>query len=147
MQNTLANHVLHYVLDLSAVVKQIVDSLKPTGRFFTAMAGYDNALIRIWQAGGVVLQKALPYHTAEELEQALTSLGYPYGKQRVEYAVRFADSEQNRLHMLRFLFADHFEARRRGQLLSVLDPYKEEDDLIILTHHHQYQICPGSSCG
>lgn len=140
----LANHVLYYVPGLPDVVEQIVQSLKPTGCFLTAMTGSDNALIQLWEAGGVILGKSLPYHTAEELEQALAWLEYPYQKERIKYTVRFADSEQSRLHMLRFLFADHFEEGQRGQLLGLLEPYKEAGEIIIRTHHDQYQIGPAS---
>ena len=138
----LANHVLYYVPDLPGVVEQIIRSLKPSGRFLIAMAGSDNALAQIWTSSYPLLGKSLPYHTAEVLEKVLDRLPYPYHKQRIDYTVRFADSEQNRLHMLHFMFADHFDERHREQFLLLLDPYKEGDEIVIRSHHEQYQVIP-----
>lgn len=138
----LANHVLYYVPDLAAVVEQIVRSLKPTSRFITAMGGRDNTLAQIWESSLPLLGQSLPYHTGEDLERVLAQFDYPYYKQRIDYVVRFPDSEQNRLHLLRFLFADHFDERQRRQLLLLLEPYKEADLIVIPNHHEQYQIVP-----
>ena len=71
-----------------------------------------------------------------------TLLDYPYYKQCVEYEVRFADTEQNRLHMLRFMFADHFDESYRRELLLLLEPYQEANEIVIRSHHNQYQIVP-----
>lgn len=138
----LANHVLYYVPDLCGVVEQIVQRLKPRGRFLIAMAGRDNTLAHIWESSRPLLGQPLPYHTAENLEQVLARLGYVYHKQRIDYIVRFADSEQNRLHLLRFIFADYFDERYRQQLLRLLEPYQEVGDVVIQSHHEQYQIVP-----
>ncbi len=54
----------------------------------------------------------------------------------------FEDSEQNRLHLLRFVFAHHFHDNQPIQLFGLLDPYRRAGEIVIEASHAQYQIEP-----
>src|SRR4029079_2917081 len=105
-----SNHVLYYVPDLDSVLGQILSALAPGGRFVTAIAGRDNALIQVWVKAFALLGRPIPYNIAEDVEAWLQQRGQPYDRQQVRYELTFPDSEQNRLKILRFLLSEHLKA-------------------------------------
>ena len=101
----LANHVFYYVPDLDDILQRLISSLSPRGMFLTAIAGYTNALIEFWITGFRLISRGVPYNTSEDVETSLRHLGANYQKQPVSYEVKFQDTQENRMRMIRFLLA------------------------------------------
>lgn len=139
----LANHVLYYVQGLHDVLAGILRAMAPGGSFLTAMAGRDNALIRIWIEAFGQIGRPVPYHTSEDLETTLHGLGLAYQRHEVRYRLDFDDTEPNRLQMLRFLLGEHLARMPLPGLLRLFDPHRAGDRIEIRTGHHQYGIRPG----
>lgn len=129
----LANHVFYYVPNLREELAKLVRSLADGGAFVTAIAGRSNALIHFWIAAFAELGRDVPYHVAENMEEALQELGASYAKRSVEYELTFEDSEANRMRILRFLLADHLPLLPRGFLLRMFDRYACEGKMEIRT--------------
>jgi SAM-dependent methyltransferase len=119
----LANHVFYYVPDLANTVQRLMSSLSPRGVFLTAIAGYTNALIEFWITGFGLIGREIPYNTSEDVETALRDLGATYQKQQVPYEVKFQDTHENRMRMIRFLLADHLRDMPHEPLLDLFDKY------------------------
>jgi trans-aconitate 2-methyltransferase len=119
----LANHVFYYVPNLRAELAKLIGSLAVEGTFVTAIAGRSNALIQFWIAAFRELGRDVPYHVAEDVEEAMRELGASYAKRSVEYELVFADSEANRMRILRFLLADYLPLLSREFLLGLFDRY------------------------
>lgn len=119
----MSNHALYYVPELETHVRRLVETVAPGGVFATAIAGRDNALVELWLVGFESLGREIPYHTAEDVEATLVALGVPFEKRRVPYGMDFADTEENRMKMLRFLLADHLADLPREKLLAVFDKH------------------------
>lgn len=129
----LANHVFYYVPNLRAELAKLVDSLAARGTFVTAIAGRSNVLIEFWIAAFRELGRDVPYHVAEDVEEALQELGASYDKRPVAYELVFEDSEANRMRILRFLLADHLPLLRREFLLGLFDRYARDGRIEIRT--------------
>jgi trans-aconitate 2-methyltransferase len=83
----LSHHVLYYVPELRATLDGLVRALDHRGLFLTAIAGRDNALVDLWFGGFPLIGRPVPYHTAVDVEEALTGLGVAFdrrGRLRVE---------------------------------------------------------------
>jgi SAM-dependent methyltransferase len=119
----LANHVFYYVPDLKDILQRLISSLSPSGVFLTAIAGYTNALIEFWITGFGLIGREIPYNTSEDVETALRDLGANYQKQQVPYEVKFQDTHENRMRMIRFLLADHLREMPHEPLLNLFDKY------------------------
>lgn len=119
----MSNHALYYVPELETHLRQLVEAVAPGGLLATAIAGRDNALVELWLVGFESLGREIPYHTAEDVEAALVAMGVPFEKRRVPYGMDFADTEENRMKMLRFLLADHLAELPREKLLAVFDTH------------------------
>jgi trans-aconitate 2-methyltransferase len=119
----LANHVFYYVPDLENILQRLISSLSPRGMFLTAIAGYTNALIEFWIAGFRLISREIPYNTSEDVETSLRDLGANYQKQPVSYEVKFQDTQENRMRMIRFLLADHLRDMPHEPLLALFDKY------------------------
>jgi len=119
----MSNHALYYVPELERHLRQLVDAVAPGGLFAMAIAGRDNALIELWLVAFEMLGREIPYHTAEDVEAALVAMNVHFEKRRVPYGMDFADMEENRMKMLRFLLADHLAELPREQLLTVFDKH------------------------
>jgi len=136
----LANHVLYYVPSLRAELAKLISSLAAGGVFVTAIAGRSNALIQFWIAAFRELGRDVPYHVAEDLERALQELGASYHKRPVEYELVFADSEANRMRILRFLLADYLPLLSREFLLGLFDRYKVSGRIEIQTASEHFTL-------
>src|SRR5262245_58333469 len=119
----LANHALYYVPELQNQLAGLIGALTPSGVFVTAIAGRTNALIEFWKAGFGLLGREIPYNLAEDVEAALRELKAEYQKQQVAYEVTFADTEENRMRILRFLLAEHLAQMSHRPLLDLFDQY------------------------
>lgn len=138
----LSNHVLYYVPELADRLRKLVDALSPTGVFLTAIAGRTNALIQFWIAGFGLLGREIPYITSEDVEAALRKLGVRYAQHEVAYELTFPDTEENRMHIIRFLLAEHLASMPRKPLLDLFDPYSRDGRIDIRTASDHFTIRP-----
>jgi SAM-dependent methyltransferase len=138
----LSNHVLYYVDDVEASLGQLNAALAPGGLMLLALAGWDNALMRFWQAGFALIERPVPYHAAEDVETALDRLGVRFRKVPSPYEIRFPDSFANRMHILRFLFGEYLDIIPRAALLAGFDPYLRGDHVEIATRSDHFAV-PG----
>ena len=99
----------------------------------TAMASWENALMQLWRVGFDLIDQPVPYYAADDLLAELTHLAVPYRTERSNYELRFPDSEQNRLRMLRFLLAEHLDEMPREELLAFFDRYAEDGEIVMRT--------------
>lgn len=129
----IANHVLYYVPDLEATLSAIIDALAVPGLFLTAIADRRNVLIQIWLRAFAILGIPLPHHTAEDVIAVLDRLKQPYSTSEVRYTLRFPDSEENRLKILRFLLAEYLPKLPRETMLGLFDPFARSGDVEIET--------------
>jgi trans-aconitate 2-methyltransferase len=134
----LSNHVLYYVSDLEGVIRGIVGALAPGGVFLTAIAGRDNGLVEFWIRGFARIGRELPYHTAEDVENVLEGLGRKFERREVRYRLSFADSEENRMKILRFLFGEHLGELPREDVLEYFEPYVSGGRVEMGTGNVQY---------
>lgn len=140
----LSNHVLYYVPELPATLDRIVRALDSGGLFLTAVAGRDNALVDLWFRGFPLIGRPVPYHTAEDVEEALTGLGVAFEPRKVGYELSFPDTEQNRLKILRFLFGEHLADLPRDDLLGFFGRYASAGRVEMRTGNMQYYVKGGS---
>jgi trans-aconitate 2-methyltransferase len=136
----LSNHVLYYVNDLTQTLDQLCGSLCPGGKLLLAMAGWDNALMQLWQIGFGMLGKPVPYFAAEDVETELSRKGTQHRKTKADYQLRFANTLENRLKILRFLFADHLQEMPTDRLLKEFDRSVRGDDVEVNTHSYHFTI-------
>ena len=89
--------------------------------------------MQLWQIGFGLLNRPVPYYAAEDLHEQLTRRGLAFTTTPVPYELRFSDSPENRLKILRFLFGDHLPAISADRLLPEFDRYKHDADILIST--------------
>jgi hypothetical protein len=114
--------------------------LSPAGVFVTAIAARTNALIEFWIAGFRSLGREVPYHTSEDVEACLCTLGAPYQKDEVAYQLAFPDTEANRMRILRFLLAEHLAQMSPRPLLDMFDRYAHAGRIEIRTASDHFTI-------
>jgi trans-aconitate 2-methyltransferase len=136
----LSNHVLYYVPDLEAALGRILGALDVNGLFLTAIAGRDNALVDLWFRGFPLIGRPVPYHTAEDVESALSRLGRRFEQREVRYDLSFPENEENRLRILRFLFGEHLSALPRDEILAFFDPHAAAGRIELHTGNRQYYV-------
>jgi len=136
----LANHVLYYVDDLEATLAQLVASLAPGGKLLLAIAGWDNVLLKFWQVGFALLGRPVPYFAAEDVAASLSRRSLPFHQTQAPYQLRFADSPDNRLKILRFLFADYLKQLPAERLLREFDPYTRQGFIEIDTQSQHFLV-------
>jgi SAM-dependent methyltransferase len=119
----LANHVLYFVPDLTGTLWAILRALATPGLFLTAMAGRANGLAQFCYRCFDLLGKAFPFWICEDFEAALASLGEAYSAEDVHYELAFADAEEHRLSIGRFLMGSDYDAVPRQAILEGFDRY------------------------
>ncbi len=129
----LSNHALYYVDDLADTLAKLVGLVAPGGKLLIAIAGWDNTLLELWRHGFGLLGRPVPYYTAEDVRAEFARLGVPFQVRPSHYELRFADSELNRLRILRFLFAEHLDELPRVELLAFFDRYAAGGEIAIRT--------------
>lgn len=139
----LSNHALYYVEDLEATLRQFLEATAAGGRILTAIADWDNLLVDLWTQGFGMLGAPVPYYAAADVAEALSKLGIPFRRTKVPYRLRFADTAENRLKILRFLFADHLADSIRAPLLDQFDRYRDGSQIDIATHSDHFAIARG----
>ncbi|SFH53307.1 class I SAM-dependent methyltransferase [Planctomicrobium piriforme] len=136
----LSNHVLYYVEDLDSTLGQMCESLGPWGKLLLAIAGWENPLIQLWKTGFEMLGRSIPYSVSEDVESVLQRRGTPYLKSKAFYQLRFIDTEENRLKIIRFLFGEHLQELSPRRLLKELDPFARREHIEISTESDHYTI-------
>jgi trans-aconitate 2-methyltransferase len=136
----LANHVLYYVEDVRRSVEGLIGALAAGGVFAAAVAGRNNALIGIWIKAFALIGRDIPYHTSEDVEAALVDLGAEYEKEAVPYELKLADSRENRMHIIRFLLADHLHQMPLEPLVDMFDAYSRNGHVEIRTSSDHYTV-------
>jgi trans-aconitate 2-methyltransferase len=129
----LVNHVLYYVDDLDATLSQLLAALAPGGRLLIAMAGWENALLKFWQLGFALLKKPIPYYAADDVRAFLAQRRIAFRQTTAPYQLAFSDSTDNRLKILRFLFADNFTHQSSEPMLAFFAPYLHDGQIVIET--------------
>ncbi len=129
----LSNHALYYVDDLAETVRGLVGLMAPGGKLLAAMASWQNTLMRLWQLGFGLIDQPVPYYAADDLTAELDHLGVPFRTSKSHYELRFPDSEQNRLRMLRFLLAEHLDEMPRDELLAFFDQHAQGGEIVMRT--------------
>lgn len=135
-----SNHVLYYAEDLDATLAQLVGSLAPGGRLLLAIAGWDNPLAWLWKAGFAILDRPVPYHLSEDVEAGLRQSGATFRKTQVPYRLRFPDSTENRMKILRFLFSEYLEEISAPRLLDEFDRHAAGNHIDILTQSDHFSV-------
>ncbi|QDU74271.1 Trans-aconitate 2-methyltransferase [Bremerella volcania] len=136
----LSNHVLYYAENLGQTIDQLLERLHPEGKMLLAMAGHENALIKLWKVGFDLLNQPIPYYVAEDVAENLASHDVRIEMSLSHYQLRFPDSEENRWKILRFLFGDYLRKIPREELLQEFDPYVEDDHIAINTFSEHFLV-------
>lgn len=136
----LSNHVLYYVDALDQALRQMRELLRPGGKMLLAIASWDNTLMQLWKTGFALLGRPVPYHAAEDVEAALLNQGARPRKTRACYQLRFPDTEENRLKILRFLFGEHLQEISPQRLLGEFDRLAEVGHVQVKTHSEHFTI-------
>ncbi len=134
----IANHVLYYIDNLDQVIQKMWNLVKRNGTFFISIAGNDNTLIDLWKLGFDEIEKPLPYHISEDIEQILQKGIIPYQKKSIDFEIQLQDSRENRLRMIRFLFSDHISSLPLTPLINFFDKYAAAGQIFIQTSHDLY---------
>lgn len=117
----LANHSCYYVECAVEVTRRLLASIRPGGTGILAVAGEDNFLIQMWQAGFASAGMSVPWWTAEDYLSILKKMSVHVDRKDVPYQIRFIDTRDNRMKLLRFLFADHLPDLDPSVLMQRLD--------------------------
>ncbi|MBI1247600.1 methyltransferase domain-containing protein [bacterium] len=136
----ISNHVLYYVDNLQETVQQMARRIALGGKVLLAMASWENELLKIWKAGFGLLGIPVPYYTAEDVEAAWRDLGFQVNKTHSDFELRFPDSEENRLKILRFLLGEYLPRIPIGELLNMLDRYVDGDEFLMETFSESFVI-------
>lgn len=135
-----ANHVLYYVEDLQQTLQTFCAALQPGGRMQLVIAGWDNVLLQLWQVGFELLGRPVPYYAAEDVAAVLSASGIPTRRTPVAYQLKFPDSAENRLKILRFLFGEHLPHLPTPQMLREFDRYAVADQIVIHTASDHFVV-------
>ncbi|MGQ0636173.1 MAG: class I SAM-dependent methyltransferase [Planctomycetaceae bacterium] len=139
----LSNHALYYVEDLDTTLRQLIHSVRPAGTLQLAIAGWDNPLVNLWKTGFAILGRPVPYHTADDVDAALSRQRAAFGKSQAPYQLRFPDSVENRTKILRFLFGNYLAEITPRRLLGEFDRYVRAAHVEMNTHSYHFAIEPG----
>ena len=125
-----SHHVLYYVPDLRATLKQLWQALEPGGRMILAQGGKDNGLNQILKAA----LRPCPYYFSEDTAAQLKDLEIPHRVIEVEDACQFPDSQANRRNILRFLLGE-----KEGPL-TLLDPFLHRGQILIPSRNQHFIV-------
>lgn len=122
-----SHHVLYYVPNLEETLARLVGALLPGGRMLLVQGGDGNGLNQLVFAAFRHLEERPPYHYSEHTQTALRRLGVTLEVRRVESTVDFADSEQARWRILRFLLGEHVARLSPRVALDLFEPFLRGD--------------------
>lgn len=126
-----SNHVLYYVPDMAATLGGLYERLRSGGRAVLVLGGKDNQLIRLWLDAFNAANIPLPYFHAGHVEETLNALEISYGRTALQYLFCFPDTRENRQKVLRFLFKEWVETLGEENLLSLMDAYAHNGDIVM----------------
>lgn len=126
-----SKHALYYVKDLPATVRSLCDMLTPGGRALLVLGGEENHLSGLWETAYAARNLPVPYYRAQDVARVIDDAGHRRRIHHVPSLVRFPDSRENRLKMLRFLFAGNAAGIEPESLLNLLDPMKQGGEIVI----------------
>jgi SAM-dependent methyltransferase len=126
-----SKHALYYVKDLRSTLRALGGLLKPGGLALFILGGKENHLSGLWESAYAARNLPVPYYRAEDLACEIEAAGFPFETRRVTSTLRFPDSQENRLKILRFLFAGNSAGLTPESLLPLLDPMKQDGDIVI----------------
>lgn len=129
----LLNHSGYYVEDPGQLIEQVVAATRSRGMCIFALADGQNALIKLWKMGFGSAGLPVPYWTADDYRAILKERRLDFIEKTVPYEIRFPDVSENRLRLLRFLFADHLEKLDTEFLLSAFDSDRRDGQVLIPT--------------
>lgn len=134
----LANHVLYYVPDLDYGLSALRRALAAPGLLLIAMGGQRHPLFQLLSQGFALMGKPVPFHSAEDLEEALVHQGEGYSKQEVHSVLTFLDSTANRERILRFLLGSDVPVGLRQPMQALFTPYAAAGTVTIPLVHEQF---------
>lgn len=132
-----SNHALYFASDLGATIKELYARLAEGGLCFIQIGGYENQFCRMWKQAYSEANQPVPYYVADDLEAVLEEQGIPYAAHDIGCATRFADTLENRLNMLNFIFMDAVKQFGQEALLPMLDACLVNDQ-IVMENKNQY---------
>lgn len=136
----LSNHALYYVPDLADALARLRRRLAPHGRILTTMGDRDNGFFTLVTRMYATIDFVPPHQGAEELEAILTAAGQTWRKIRIDDELRFPDTPENRVLLLRFMLGDYFARLDRDVILPMLDPLVEGGEVVLRTFHFLFAI-------
>jgi SAM-dependent methyltransferase len=140
----LANHSCYYVEQVEQTIKELSRLLRPEGLGIIAIAGANNFLIELWKTGFESMGQSVPYWIAEDCQIAFEKLDISFREKKVSYEINFADSQENRDRILRFLFGEYWSRLNREPLRASFSEYRHGDEVQIKTDCHHF-IFTGSN--
>lgn len=126
-----SKHALYYVKDLRSTVRALCGLLKPGGLALFILGGKENHLAGLWETAYAARNLPVPYYRAEDLACEMEAAGFPCETLEVKSTLRFPDSRENRLKILRFLFSGNAAGLTPESLLPLLDPMKKDGEIVI----------------
>jgi trans-aconitate 2-methyltransferase len=136
----LANHCLYYVPDLDAALAGLLGRLAAGGVLLAACAGGRNVLVQFWQRGYARLGEPVPSYTGDDLAAALTRRSARFTTHDVWYELAFADTEENRAKIIRFLFGKDAPRLPRAEALGYFDPFAAGGRVRLRVVHEQFVV-------
>lgn len=136
----LSNHALYYVPDLADALARLRRRLVPDGRLLTTMGDRQNGFFTLVTRMYATIDFVPPHQGAEELEAVLAAAGQTWQKTRVDDELRFPDTPENRVLLLRFMLGDYFTRMDRGVILPMLDPLADGNEVVLRTFHFLFAI-------
>lgn len=136
----LSNHVFYYVTNLDDTLAAIRRALELDGLFLAAMGGEENLLLQFLNQCFGMIDRTMPFNTAEDFQAALIRQRLAYATEHVNYDLIFPDTEENRLKILRFLLGSHFPAMPRRAILDVFNPHADAGQIASRIVHRHFVI-------
>lgn len=137
-----SKHALYYVKDLRSTVSALCCRLKPGGLAIFILGGKENHLSGLWESAYAAWNLPVPYYRAEDVAIEIEAAGFPFETRTVNSMLRFPDSQENRLKILRFLFTGNTAGMAPESLLPLLDPMKQGGDIVIESTAWLFLVSP-----
>lgn len=137
-----SKHALYYVKDLRSTMRALCGLLKPGGLAIFLLGGKENHLGGLWESGYASWDLPVPYYRAEDVALEIVTAGFSVETHTVNSTLRFPDSRENRLKILRFLFTGNTAGMDPESLLPLLDPMRQDSDIVIGSTTSLFLVSP-----